>query len=61
MELKNRPSLPVDRAFLLQLAGDIDLEGTEVSGRIEHVRTGEAVHFASMPELLSFLRQVLSA
>jgi len=51
--------LPVGRAFLVQLASDCDPGGDGVRGRVEHVRTGEAARFQSLPELLTFMLGVL--
>jgi hypothetical protein len=51
--------LPVGRAFLVQLASDCDPAGDGVRGRVEHVRTGEAARFQSLPELVTFMLGVL--
>jgi len=52
-------TLPVSRAFLVQLAADCKPEGHIVRGRVEHVRSGEAAHFQSLPELAAFMLEVL--
>ena len=52
-------TLPVGRAFLVQLAGSCDPGGEAVRGRVEHVRSGEAAHFQSLPELVDFMLGVL--
>jgi hypothetical protein len=51
--------LPVGRAFLVQLAGDCDPAGSAMRGRVEHVRSGEAARFQSLPELATFMLGVL--
>ena len=54
------PLLPASRAFLVQISGDCDPGSERVAGRVEHVRSGEAAHFVSDDELLSFMRHVLT-
>jgi hypothetical protein len=51
--------LPVGRAFLVQLASDCDPNGEAIRGRVEHVRSGEASRFCSLPELAAFMLGVL--
>lgn len=53
-------ALPVSRAFLVQLAADCEPGGQVVRGRVEHVRSGEAMRFASLPELAAFMFDVCS-
>jgi hypothetical protein len=52
--------LSVERTFVLQFRRDADLAHGPVAGRIEHVRTGHATHFASVTEMLDFLRPILA-
>jgi hypothetical protein len=52
-------TLPVSRAFLVQLAADCEPGGQTLRGRVEHVRSGEAARFQSLPELATFMRDVL--
>lgn len=47
--------LPQERAFLLQLAIDAVPAAGTVRGRAVHIRSGEAVPFESIDELLRFL------
>jgi hypothetical protein len=56
-----RPSstLPVERAFVLQLSADAAPTPADLAGRVEHVRSGQAAHFRSLGELLAFLARVL--
>ena len=57
----NEPRLPADRAFVVQFYADAAVAQGRVSGRIEHVVSGQATHFASLAELLAFITQVLAA
>jgi hypothetical protein len=42
------------RAFVVQINADCELE-SEFTGRVEHVRSGESVRFASQAEFLAFV------
>lgn len=53
--------LSVQRAFVVQFRSDTDLEHGPVAGRIEHVVSGQAAHFASVAEIVEFLRAILSS
>ena len=46
------------RAFVVQVSDEYD-SATRFLGRIEHVRSGEAVHFGSLDEFLIFLASAL--
>jgi hypothetical protein len=56
---QSQPSLPTNRAFVVQFR----LQATEVSpayaGRVEHVVSGEGTRFHSLDELLAFMIRVL--
>jgi hypothetical protein len=54
-----RPSLPSDHAFVVQFRARSSRHRLASAGRVEHVRSGEAIHFASPEELLAFTRKVL--
>jgi hypothetical protein len=58
---KNQPSLPAARAFVVQLHADAQLEHGDVKGRVEHLTSMEAEHFASAEELLAFMARILTA
>ena len=46
------------RAFVIQLA--TECEGTrKIQGRVEHIRSGEAIHFDGLEQLAEFLNQSL--
>ena len=42
------------RAFVVQLTAECDPPDT-LGGRVEHIRSGLAIHFESVSQLLSFL------
>ena len=58
---KNKPSLPSNRAFVVQLRRDADVEQGDFRGRVEHFTSGEATHFESDKELLAFITHVVTA
>lgn len=47
-------------AFVVQFRVGTELEGGSITGKVEHVVSGQATHFASFDELLSFMARVLS-
>ena len=51
--------LPAARAFVVQLAATAEVAPGRLEGRIEHVVSGQATHFASLEELLAFMARVL--
>ena len=56
----DRPSpLPVQRAFVVQLHADTGVAAGHITGRVEHVVSGQAASFTSTDALLSFMAQVL--
>ena len=57
----NKPCLPTNRAFVVQLYADSQVEQGECRGRVEHIVSMRATHFYSQEELIAFLiRTVLS-
>lgn len=58
--LQKPSSLPTNRAFVLQLRADADVEQGRFDGRIEHVVSGQTALFHSLEELVQFLAKVLS-
>ena len=55
----DRP-LPVQRAFVVQLHATADVAQARLVGRIEHVVSGQALHFHTLEELLAFMARVLA-
>ncbi len=56
----HEPSLPANRAFVVQFRKETDLSQGHCKGRVEHVVSWQATHFNSLDELLSFIARVLS-
>jgi hypothetical protein len=52
-------SLPPHYAFVVQLAADTQVETGQIHGRVEHVVSRHATHFASLEALLAFMAQIL--
>lgn len=60
MALSSEPRYPSKRQYLLQLQGDAGREGHALSGRLEHIHTGERREFASAEQLLAVLEAELN-
>ena len=56
---KRHAWLPPERAFVVQFYADTALDATRISGRVEHVVTGQVRHFCSIATLLDFITHVL--
>ena len=52
--------LPAQRAFLVQVHAEAEVAQGRLAGRVEHVVSGQATHFASPEELLAFMARVLT-
>jgi len=46
------------RAFVVQLREQADVEHDHWSGRVEHVTSGQVMHFQSLEELLAFVVRI---
>jgi hypothetical protein len=55
-----KPSLPAQRAFVVQFRAEADLKQGKLTGRVEHVVSGQATRFHSLDELLTFFAHVLT-
>jgi hypothetical protein len=55
-----RAPLSPQWAFVVQLRQGTPLTPEALTGRVEHIVTGQATLFASLDDLLSFMQQVLS-
>lgn len=51
---------PAQRAFVVQVAAFEPGESDVPLGRVEHLVSGKATHFANWPELQAFIEQVLT-
>jgi hypothetical protein len=58
---KKQPSLPANRAFVVQLHADAQPEKGQFRGRVEHLVSYQSVHFESVEELTAFMVRVLTA
>jgi len=56
----NQPSLPANKAFVVQLHADARVEQGEFRGRVEHVVSYKARHFHSLEELTAFIVQTIT-
>ena len=54
------PTLPSNRAFVVQFRAEGPEMQPECKGRVEHVVSGQATRFESWEHLQRFLRQVLA-
>jgi hypothetical protein len=52
--------LPTNRAFVVQLRAQPPGAPFAWDGRVEHVISGQATHFHTLEELLTFMRRVLA-
>jgi hypothetical protein len=57
---QHEPSLPANRAFVVQFRTETDMERGHCTGRVEHVVSGQATHFQALDELLTFMTQILT-
>jgi hypothetical protein len=56
----SRAGLPAERAFVIQLRADADLERGIVRGRLEHVLSGAAAQFESVEQLIGGMRDIVA-
>ena len=55
------PSLPTNRAFVVQIHRDARVKKDEFKGRVEHIVSYQATHFESPEELVAFIVRVVTA
>ena len=55
----SQPSLPTNRAFLVQFRVQPTEASSFYAGRVEHVVSSEVTRFQSLDELLAFMLRVL--
>jgi hypothetical protein len=58
-ETEHARRLPADRAFVVQFLATAAVDAGRLEGRVEHVVSGQATHFASVEDLLAFMARVL--
>ena len=54
-----QPTLPTNRAFVVQFRAQPSGASRGWEGRAEHVVSGQVTHFHSLEELLAFIHRVL--
>jgi hypothetical protein len=59
-KLQTASPLPPHRAFVVQFRTETDIVRGPFRGRVEHVLSGQATHFASGEDLLAFCARVLA-
>ena len=59
-ESRGQTPLSPHRAFVVQFRAETAVEQGRFVGRVEHVVSGQAAHFASLEELLAFIGRVLT-
>jgi hypothetical protein len=52
-------SLSIHRSFVLRLYPGVDFDAREISGRVEHIISGETREFRSVGDLLHAIGQLL--
>jgi hypothetical protein len=57
----NAGHLSVTRAFVVQFRADTAVEQGHLTGRVEHVVSGQATDFQSLQTLLAFIARLLRA
>ncbi len=58
--IKEQAPLSPHWAFVVQFRVGTEVEQGQVTGRVEHIVSGQAVHFQSVEELWAFLHQSLT-
>jgi hypothetical protein len=56
---QSQPSLPTNRAFVVQFGAQPTGASSSYVGRVEHLDSGQVVRFHSLEELLTFMKRVL--
>jgi hypothetical protein len=57
---QSTPSLPTNRAFVVQFRAQATDSALSWEGRVEHLSSGQVLRFHSPEELLAFLGRVLT-
>ena len=58
---RNKPSLPSNRGFVVQIHANAQVEQGQWYGRVEHINSYQATHFQSLDELVAFITRILAA
>ena len=57
---KTTTALPIQRAFVIQIHADADVEQGYLSGKIEHIVSGQTQRFSNPEQLLAFIKRLLN-
>jgi len=57
---REQPSLPTQRAFVVQLHATSKIEKGQFKGRVEHIVSGRSTRFSTIKALKAFMRHVLT-
>jgi len=52
--------LSVHRAFVVHFRVNSDVAQGRLTGRVEHIVSGQSAHFASLEEMLAFIARMLA-
>lgn len=55
----HRPTLPPDRAFVVQIHADAEPARGTLVGRVEHLASGTTVRFTTPEQLVAFIRRTI--
>jgi hypothetical protein len=55
----SQPTYPTWRAFVVQIHAEADVAQNDVWGRVEHIVSGQAMHFETVEAFVQFIVQVL--
>ena len=61
MRSPKQPSLPSDRAFVVQFHAEADIAKGLFTGKVEHIVSYQATYFDSLEALVTFMERVLAA
>ena len=59
-ERKAHSALPPDRAFVVQLGSETEIERGSLEGRVEHIVSGRATRFQTLEGLVAFFGCILT-
>jgi len=57
---QSQPSLPTNRAFVVQFRPLATAPSPSYEGRVEHLESGQVARFHSLEELLAFMIRMLT-
>jgi hypothetical protein len=57
----SQSAYPTQRAFVVQIHAEADVAQGKGRGRVEHIVSGQATHFATIEALVRFIEQSLAS